>query len=292
MYPLLLIAPAAILIADMIFLIINRSTFSKIRFCSMLVFLITPFICTLIQMFSYGILAIVIGSSIAAFFLFVQLLLDQMNRFVESTKRQAHQQISIMTLQMRPHFIYNVMSSIYYLCDIDTQNAKSVIRDFNSYLQKNFSLIVKEGLVPFDDELEHAKAYLAVEKARYENSLYVEYDTDFQAFHIPPLTLQPIVENSVKHGVDPELDPLHITIRTEKRDESVIITVEDSGKGFDSSEPDLDTEPVNSDDEDRAHIGLRNIKYRLKAMCNGSLSITSRPTGGTVVTIMLPYDSH
>ena len=144
------------------------------------------------------------------------------------------------------------------------------------YLQSSFTAIVKEGTIPFTEELEHTRAYLAVEQARYHGQLFVEFDTPNTFFRIPALTLQPIVENAVKHGVDPDLEPLYISITTEDTDRGVLITVEDTGPGYASS------------DKDAPHFALDNIRERLKTMCGGTLDIELREVGGTKVTIIVP----
>ena len=83
--------------------------------------------------------------------------------------------------------------------------------------------------IPFTSELEHTRAYLAVEQAQYPKSLIIDYDTPHTFFRVPPLTLQPLVENAVKHGRDPNAGPLHISIRTRKTANGSEITVTDNG---------------------------------------------------------------
>jgi LytS/YehU family sensor histidine kinase len=207
------------------------------------------------------------------------ILFDQIDRSMNQQKEIARQRASILVLQMRPHFIYNTMTSIYYLCDQAPQKAKQVTLDFTTYLRKNFSAIVSAEPIPFSEELEHTRAYLAVEQAQFEDRLFVDYDTPFTLFRVPPLTLQPIVENAVKHGMDPDGEPLHITIRSRETDSGIEIIVEDDGVGFDPAR--------NSDDND-PHIALNNIKERLEMMCKGKLTISPREGGGTSIRITLP----
>ena len=188
----------------------------------------------------------------------------------------AHERASVMVLQMRPHFIYNALMTIYSLCRLDPGKARQVTMDFTNYLRKNFTAIASEELIPFSEELEHTRAYLAVEQAQYDDMLIVDYDIPFTQFRLPPLTLQPIVENAVKHGMDLDSDPLHITIRTRHTDSGAEITVEDNGPGFDPS------------DESKPHTTLTNIRQRLEMMCGGSMTIQPRDGGGTVVKVMIP----
>ena len=110
--------------------------------------------------------------------------------------------------------------------------------------------------------------------------LVVDWDTPFTHFRLPPLTLQPIVENAVKHGMNPYLGPLHVMIRTRHTDFGAEITVEDTGPGFDPS------------DESKPHKALENIRQRLEMMCGGDMTIQPRESGGTVVTITIPDNTE
>ena len=275
-YFVLLVPPAAMMIMNCISLFFRRKQLTKKQRAAFTVYLLIPLGCMLIQMFSYGLLMIVIGTSVSAMIMFVFILLDQVDHSIRQQKENAAQQASITVLQMRPHFIYNTLMSIYYLCKQDAEKAQQVILDFSSYLRKNFTAIAKEDAIPFEEELEHTRAYLAVEQARFKDQLLVEFDTPFTDFRIPPLTLQPIVENAVKHGMDPELEPLFISISTRRQDGYAEITVDDSGPGY---QPADDNEP---------HIGLDNVRERLKMMCKGDLTISRRDCGGTIVTIRIP----
>ena len=182
-----------------------------------------------------------------------------------------------MALQMRPHFIYNVMTSIYYLCIQEPERAQQVILDFTDYLRANFDAVAQESEVPFAKELEHTRAHLNVELARLEDSLAVDIDCPHTAFRLP-LTFQPLVENAVKHGADPELPPLHVRITTYEENGFSVITVEDTGPGFESAPS---ASPMTA---------LDNIRERLAA-CNSTLEILPRPGGGTVVTVRVPQAS-
>jgi LytS/YehU family sensor histidine kinase len=130
--------------------------------------------------------------------------------------------------------------------------------------------------VSFSEELKNTLAYLAVEKALYMDKLQIEQDTDFKAFRLPPLTLQPLVENAVKHGMNRSSGVLHIFIRTRYMDSGIEISVEDNGPGFDPS------------DESSPHTALANIRQRLEIMCGGTMTILPRDSGGTVVKITIP----
>ena len=166
------------------------------------------------------------------------LMAEFIQRYQEQQEEMVRQRTQVAILQMRPHFIHNTLMSIYYLCARDPQKAQQVILNFTRYLQSNFTAIAREGTIPFTEELEHTRAYLAVEQARYQGQLFVEFDTPNTFFRVPALTLQPIVENAVKHGVDPDLGPLYVTVTTQDTDRGVRITVEDTGPGYAPSDKD------------------------------------------------------
>ncbi len=184
--------------------------------------------------------------------------------------------IQTMISQIRPHFIFNTLASVNMICEENPKRAAEIISDFSQYLQSNFSALATSELIPFSEEMRHVKAYLNVEAALYEDQLSVEYDTVFTAFRLPPLTLQPIVENCIKHGFGRDTSSLHIIIRTRQTGSGAEIQIEDNGPGYDPS-PD-----------GAIHVGLVNVKERLNLMCGGTLQLDTGSAGGTLVTIIIP----
>lgn len=144
-------------------------------------------------------IVMVLSLCISTLSMFAIIIYDQIESYLGQQREIFNQQAKILVLQMRPHFIYNTMTSIYYLCAQNPAQAQKVTLDFTNYLRKNFMAIACEGTILFSEELEHTQAYLSIEQAQFEENLFVTYDTPHQNFKIPPLTLQPIVENSVKH---------------------------------------------------------------------------------------------
>ena len=245
------------LIINVIALIRRRKKLSRMQIIVILCYLLAP---------------------VSLMILAVELMLfaDQGKRYLDQKAELAKQKASNAVLQMRPHFIYNTMTSIYYLIEQDADKAQQVTLNFTDYLRKNFTAIAKKGTVPFSTELEHTKAYLSVEQMRFEDKLLIELDTPYTDFRLPPLTLQPIVENAVKHGIDPDLDPLHIAVHTKKLKNGTEIIVEDTGPGFGVT------------DSGHPHIALSNIQERLEMMCRGTLTFSDRNGGGTVVRLYIP----
>ena len=272
-----LIAPMFALIAlNLIEIIRKRKFLDRKYFIAFMVYLVPLLIVMAIQAFVSVFILIVVAISISALSMFGIIVADQVEQYFRQQRKIADQRASIAVLQMRPHFIYNTMTSIYYLCELDPEKAQQVTLDFTTYLRKNFNAITGNEPIPFAEELEHTRAYLAVVQAQYEDNLKVEFDTPHTLFRLPPLTLQPIVENSVKYGLNVDsADPLRVFIKTEREEKGSVIAVSDTGPG------------ISGDDNGEPHIALNNIRERLSAI-NGTLTISPNENGGTVIRIYIP----
>ncbi len=276
LYPLLIAPLSVIMLLNLAAVIRRRKKLSRKLFHSFLVATLPLTIVIPAHFFIDAFPLIDVSFVLAALSMYSIILSDQIEQDLRREREIADQRASIMVLQMRPHFIYNTMTSIYHLCELDPKKAQQVTMDFTTYLRRNLNAIASDGTIPFAEELEHTRAYLAVEEAQFEDLLFVEFNTPHTVFRLPPLTLQPIVENAVKHGMDPEAGPLHILVRTRNTDSGSEITVEDNGPGFD---------PV---DDGSPHTTLRNIRQRLAMMCGGKLEILPREGGGTTVRVTIP----
>ena len=194
---------------------------------------------------------------------------------------KARQRMQIMLSQIQPHFLYNTLSAIQYLCAHDPKAAGETTEKFSRYLQGNMSALRSDGEIPFERELEHTKIYLEIEQIRFEDALQVEYDIACTEFSLPTLTLQPIAENAVRHGVRGRKGVGTVRIATREYPDRWEITVADDGPGFDPEAPVLT-------DDGREHIGISNVRDRLERISGGTLQIRSAPGSGAVVTIAIP----
>jgi len=280
LWALWLVPLVVIMLLNIAGVIRRRKKLSKKYFIALLVYLVPMTAAIILHMFISVELYIIFGMALLAMMMFGLILMDNMEQFARQQQEIAHQRTNALMLQIRPHFVYNTLTSIYCLIDDDPAKAKEVTDEFTNYLRNNFTAIAQDKPIPFTKELEHTKAYLAVEQARFEGQLFFEFDTPVINFRLPALTLQPIVENAVKHGRDPELDPLYISVITNETENGVEISVIDSGPGFGEI------------DNDEPHIALNNIRERLEMMCNGTLEIAPRDVGGTVVTVFIPIKQN
>ena len=189
----------------------------------------------------------------------------------------AEQRIQIMMSQIQPHFLYNTLSTIQALCRTDPEKASVVTERFGTYLRKNLESLSQTELITVSKELEHTKIYSEIENVRFDN-IRVEYDTPETDFMIPALSIQPLVENAIRHGVRIRQNGI-VKVGTVKVSNGYEIIVEDNGKGFDTSS--IET-------ADNTHIGLRNVRERIKKMCGGTFQIESTENVGTKITLHIP----
>lgn len=193
----------------------------------------------------------------------------------------ADKQFRLISSQIQPHFLYNVLNTIYYLIDEDTEKGKKAIVDFSDYMRMNLDSIGKPMLIDFEEEMKKTEIYLSLEKLRFEDELEFEFDIKEKNFKLPQLTIQPLIENAVKHGICKKKNGGKVVIYTRRMDKYIEIGVIDNGVGFDSNTP-LSNE--------KSHIGLTNIIYRVENMCNGKVEVKSKINEGTQIIIKIPLE--
>lgn len=199
--------------------------------------------------------------------------------FVEAHEKalMAEQRIKIMMSQIQPHFLYNTLSTIQALCLMDPKKAFETTEKFGSYLRNNIDYLDQPDLIPLQKELEHTRVYADIERLRFPK-IRVEYRIEADDFLLPALTIQPLVENAIRHGVRGREHGL-VTVTTRADGEYYEITIADNGIGFDTRQLYV---------TDGSHIGLSNVKERIEKMCDGTIHVESQPDSGTVITIQLP----
>ena len=189
--------------------------------------------------------------------------------------------ISTMMSQIRPHFIYNTLGSIEQLCSFDPQKAGELVHNFAKYLRGNFGELDNPKPILISQEMEHVRYYTSIEKVRFPDMTF-SFEMNADDFQIPALTIQPIVENAIKHGLMKLEKGGTIQVVSYETDTHYCVTVTDDGVGFDTSEL-LD---------ERKHVGIRNIRGRLAAMVGGTLEIESTVGVGTKVLITIPKEGR
>lgn len=204
----------------------------------------------------------------------------QLQQDIRTRERETSLKTLIMLSQIQPHFLINSLLSIKALIRKDPSEAAEAIDDFSYYLRGNMDSLSTDELIPFEREIKHVTAYLDLEKRRFQDKLQIHMDIDLPGIQIPPLTLQPIVENAVKHGVMKRENGGAVTITSEQTTEHCLIIIEDDGVGFDVTDPTLY--------DNSSHVGIYNTRSRLTTLCKGTLTISSELGKGTRAVISLP----
>lgn len=215
------------------------------------------------------------------YFVMVFILFDGevAERLVRKERELADSKYALTISQIQPHFIFNCLSTIKYLVRKDQMEAMETIDEFADYLRDRMDYLTKKCGIPFSDELKLVNHYLYLEKKRFGDKLHIAYEIQTDGFMVPAVSVQPIVENAVKHGIRGQLEGGTIKIATKENEKEFLIQVMDDGAGFDPKEQKADG---------RSHVGIPNVEKRLALMCQGSLEIESEPGEGCCVTICIP----
>lgn len=196
-------------------------------------------------------------------------------------------QMAFLQSQIKPHFLYNTLNTILYFCHTDDpKKAAELLESLCEYLHKSFDLEGMEESVYIGREMELTKAYLHIEKARFGNRLEVKWEVDESVFEekILPLTIQPLVENAIRHGLMSRSKGGYVKICVEKKGNDILISIEDNGIGISSDVMDEQINNKNSTSRVRTGVGLENIRKRLNQYYGVKLKVDSQPGIGTKVS--------
>ncbi len=252
----------------------NTSKVSKILFAFYFIF---PIIGVILQVFFYGVYCLLIATVLSALTTYLVMTFEQVKKYVDMEKQADEAKYHLVLSQVSPHFLYNSLTSIMALCD-DNKEAQEALVKFSKYLRSNLDSINQRDNIELNKELEHVNLYLYLEQLRFGDKIKVVYSIDSSDFKVPVFTLQIPVENAIKHGLSKKEDGGTLVIKTYEEDKYNIILINDDGLGFDESDV----------DPQREHVGITNLKRRLKEQTNGKLEINSIKGIGTTVKIFIP----
>lgn len=202
----------------------------------------------------------------------------------EATMAKQAQAVTVAELkalqaQVEPHFLFNTLANIHSLIATDPKHASALLEKLSDFLRTTLDYSRKESTT-LSEEIEFSRAYLDVQVARLQERLNyrLNIDSQLESIEVPPLILQPLIENAVIHGIEPKPEGGNISIQAHADQEVLSITVNDDGIGLDS------------DPRSVSGTGLNNLRERLAAYYQGSASVdlTSSPSGGTLVELTLP----
>lgn len=204
-----------------------------------------------------------------------------------SFENALRRELDFLQAQITPHFLYNSLNAMVGLSYSNPEKLRETIVHLSTYLRAKFTFVFKNELVPFESELELVKAYLAIEELRFGERLKVHYRTE-EGFHcmLPPLILQPIVENAVRHGIGSKQTAGLVEITARMTSHGAEIVVTDDGAGMDARQLQALEEGMTGS------VGVANVNRRLQMLYNRSLDIHSEPGRGTRVTLIIPEEEE
>lgn len=250
------------------------------RYVRLMIFYpLVPVVGLVIQFCFSGMSTALMGMVIAVSISYIYDTLFRLEKMYRLEKELDQSRVAIMMSQIKPHFLYNVLVTIQDICYTDPDLAAEAVGEFAVYLRGNLDSITESALIPFTRELQHVENYLALEKKRFEERLNIRYELKVTDFALPAMTLQPIVENAVRHGVTKRKEGGTVTVKTYEAHGAVFIEIIDDGVGMDAAREEPDG---------RTHIGIENVRKRLKNMCGGTLEIEGTLGIGTVVRLTIP----
>ena len=195
-----------------------------------------------------------------------------------SEKKAVETNLKLLQAQIEPHFLFNTLSNILSLLDTDLKKGKSMLMDLIRYLRTSLAK-TREEATTFGQEIEMTKAYLNIFKGRMEGRLRYRIDVpdNIKALAFPPMLVQPLVENAIKHGIEPKIEGGEVTIRARKNGDIIRLELADTGTGFHK--------------DDDMGFGLSNVRERLQSLYGGKgrLILEENRPSGLKAIIEVPY---
>lgn len=250
-------------------------------FWLILLYDLMPLLASIVQIFIYGISITNIALGATQILLFMITYRYQEIKIRERDIQLSEYNAKLMLTQVQPHFLLNTLSTIQYLCKTDSQAAAETISDLGIYLRNNMEFASSTEMISFAKELSHIEKYVSIEQKRFGDRIRVQYDIKEKDFGLPALSIQPLVENAIKHGISKKRGGGTVELSTWRGVDTIHILVKDDGVGFDPEKP---------FSEDRVHLGLSIVTDRLKRMCGGDVKITSAVNKGTICEISIPIE--
>lgn len=206
----------------------------------------------------------------------------------ESLGRAVHMEVAFLQSQIKPHFLYNVLNSIVSSSYTDVERARNMIIALADYLRGSFRFSNTDERIEFDEEFQLIQTYVEIEQARFGDRICFKYDIPEDAYRskMPPLLLQPLVENAIRHGIGARIEGGTVELKAERSEGGWLFTVTDDGVGISTERIDLLLEQNELNGEHG--VGLRNINKRLRFEYGTSLELASEPGRGTSVAFRIP----
>lgn len=213
---------------------------------------------------------------------------DNLAALMDSNEEAMNNELAFLQAQIKPHFLYNAINTMVSFCYTDSEKAAKLLVNFSKYLRLIFDIDHKLMIVPLQREIEMIKAYVEIEKARFGELINVEYDIDPEllSLKIPSFSIQPLVENAIKHGLCKKASGGTVLISVKKSDGVIIMKVSDTGIGMSAEKLDQ----LRNSESTNEGVGFFNVSRRIKSWKDAKLDIQSADGEGTTVTITILDD--
>lgn len=245
-----------------------------------------PIIAEVLQVTWFGVALMNTLVAVAILLVFLNIQSERKALLEQRERELAEARSAIMLSQIQPHFLYNTLTGIRELCSSDPAEAAVAIGSFSTFLRENMASLTSKDPIPFEKELRHIATYLDLEKMRFGSRLRVRYDIREKGFALPPLSVQVLVENAVRHGISVKEEGGEVCIATKDDGDAFVVSVIDDGVGFD----------VQDELHAPLHIGIQNVRMRLAESSGdhcgdgrATLEVRSEPGCGTQAVIRIPH---
>ena len=266
-------------LTQLLFTIKSRKVLPRLEYMGLLCFCLVPTVCTLIQALFYG--SFFGNISVAACVILLSMIaLRRQSLVLQEREKELHDmRINLLVSQIQPHFIFNSLTAIQSEIIDNPEEAYDSISDFSDFLRGVMTTMSQKDTITVEEDLKTAHGYMKIEQMRFKDKIHFEEYIEDSGFLVPPLTIQPILENAIRHGIRKKGYEGTVTLSIRKEGGCHIIGITDDGVGFD---------PAAVYNDDKPHIGLENVRSRIESICGGKMYIRSSPGKGTTVLMQFP----
>ena len=283
--------PFALHLRNAWIILVHRKYLGGHEMLALLGYIALPFVAEAIQAACFGVALVNTAVALATLLIFMNIQASYRAELAERERELAEARGNVMLSQIQPHFLYNTLTAIRELCQSDPEQAAQMIGRFSRYLRENMASLTSREPIAIERELRHVATYLELEQRRFGERLEVVWEVGSRSFACPPLVVQPVVENAVRHGVTKRVEGGQVRISTFEEEGANYVEVRDNGVGFDVARVLAGAQGTAEGARVLAtgdHVGLCNVAIRLREVCGGTLSVTSVPGEGTCVRLRFP----
>lgn len=288
MYEIALIPVFSCFLLIFIIVVCYRKFITRLQAIALVIYLSFPVFSAIFMVASgevSSVINIAITVSLIMMYMFYEIeknqrMLKQAEEIIKQERINQEFKNTMLWTQIQPHFIYNNLNVIQFLCKKDPELATEAVTHLSTFLRSYIDAYDKDMCIPIEEEMDIIKHYLFMQKLRYGDKLAVNMEVGEHSFNVPPLAIESLVENAVRHGVAQKVEGGKVSIRIYENSDEYLAEVVDNGVGFDSEELKIE--------DGKNHVGLKNTDSRLKFMIDGYLEVKSKVGEGCRAIVHVP----